>query len=61
MNHISSKEFISIITITSNNYDGLKRTLESVQMQSSKRIEHIIIDNISEDGSYDLLKNYLQY
>ena len=59
MNQISSKEIISIITITSNNYDGLKKTLESVKTQSSNKIEHIIIDNLSKDGTYELVKNYL--
>ena len=41
---------ISIITINLNNYDGLKKTIKSVQTQKHHSYEHIIIDGNSSDG-----------
>ncbi|GAI64996.1 unnamed protein product, partial [marine sediment metagenome] len=34
------------------------RNLESVSSQNFKNKEHIIIDNLSNDGTEDLIKNY---
>lgn len=49
---------ISIITPTFNRVEALKRNLESVSSQNFKNKEHIIIDNLSNDGTEDLIKNY---
>lgn len=49
---------LSIITINYNNAEGLKRTLASVQVQTYKAIEHIIIDGGSTDGSIDIIREY---
>ena len=49
---------ISIITITYNNLFGLKRTVESVYLQTAyDQIEYIIIDGASSDGSVEYLKS----
>lgn len=48
----------SIITINYNNYEGLKRTIESVINQTYGEFEFIIIDGGSTDGSTNLLKDY---
>lgn len=45
----------SIITITRNNLNGLKRTQKSIEDQSAFDYEWIIIDGKSTDGTYDHL------
>jgi glycosyltransferase involved in cell wall biosynthesis len=46
---------ISVITISFNNVVGLRRTRESVMSQKGVRIEHIIVDGGSTDGTKSLL------
>ncbi|QXQ09641.1 glycosyltransferase family 2 protein [Paeniglutamicibacter sp. Y32M11] len=48
---------LSVITITRNDLEGLKRTINSVKNQSFENIEHIIIDADSTDGTKDFLNN----
>ncbi len=45
----------SIVTITFQNLDGLRDTVESVQAQSFSDLEHIVIDGGSTDSSDDWL------
>jgi glycosyltransferase involved in cell wall biosynthesis len=47
----------SIITCTRNNSKWLPKHIESVQNQTYKNFEHIIIDDASTDNSIDVLKN----
>ncbi|WP_339847461.1 glycosyltransferase family 2 protein [uncultured Dokdonia sp.] len=42
---------VSIITVNYNDLKGLQKTVESVQKQTFKEFEHIIIDGGSTDGS----------
>lgn len=51
---------LSIITINYNNASGLRKTLASVNVQSYKQIEHVIIDAASTDGSVDIIKVYAE-
>lgn len=53
---------LTIITISLNNLEGLKRTCLSVWEQTARRsIQHIIIDGGSTDGTYNwLLENSLK-
>lgn len=51
---------LSIVTINYNNAEGLRRTLDSVAAQTYRDIEHIIIDGGSDDGSTDIIKEYVQ-
>jgi glycosyltransferase involved in cell wall biosynthesis len=46
---------LSIITINLNNFEGLKRTVESVISQTWKEFEYIIIDGGSTDGSVEYI------
>ena len=48
---------LSIITVNYNNKLGLERTIKSVQNQSFKGFEHIIIDGGSTDGSKEVIKH----
>ena len=49
---------ISIITITYNSAQTLQRALDSVQSQTYKDIEHVIIDGASTDGTRELIEAY---
>lgn len=48
----------SIITINFNNYEGLKKTIDSVISQTFTDYEYIIIDGGSTDGSRELIEQY---
>ena len=56
MNHCKMK--LSIITITYNNAEGLRRTIQSVQSQTFRDFEHIIVDGGSTDESVEIIRNY---
>lgn len=49
---------LSIITITYNNAEGLRRTIQSVQSQTFCDFEHIIVDGGSTDGSVEIIRQY---
>ncbi|HNY01588.1 MAG TPA: glycosyltransferase [Bacteroidales bacterium] len=53
-----NKPLITIITPTYNCAKTLERTLLSVAGQSYRPIEHIILDNLSEDGTVEILAQY---
>jgi|694.fasta_scaffold154801_3 glycosyltransferase involved in cell wall biosynthesis len=46
---------ISIITVTLNNLEGLRRTLNSVLAQKNDLVEYVIIDGGSNDGTLSFL------
>ncbi|WP_400261674.1 glycosyltransferase family 2 protein [Sphingobacterium sp. SG20118] len=48
---------LSIITINLNNKEGLKKTLKSIDNQSNKNFEYLVIDGDSTDGSIDLIND----
>lgn len=48
---------LSIITINFNNYEGLRKTFDSVVKQSFKEFEYIIIDGGSSDGSKEFIED----
>ena len=48
----------TVITVTYNAQHTLMRTLKSVQEQTYKNIEHIIVDGNSTDGTVELIKKY---
>lgn len=47
---------VSIITISYNDIEGLRRTIESIRMQSSSEYEYIVMDGGSVDGSVNVIK-----
>lgn len=49
---------ISIVTITLNRRDFLRKAIESVLRQNYKDFEHIVIDGGSSDGTKELLLQY---
>lgn len=50
---------ITIITVVKNNFDGIKKTINSVRSQLFTNYEHIILDSNSNDGTSEFLKNNL--
>ncbi|MDU1905352.1 MAG: glycosyltransferase family 2 protein [Dysgonomonas sp.] len=49
---------VSIITISYNNVQGLKKTIDSVLVQNFADYEYIVIDGGSTDGSKEILDSY---
>tara|TARA_B100000941_G_C28490574_1_gene547694 strand:+ start:111 stop:905 length:795 start_codon:yes stop_codon:yes gene_type:complete len=49
---------VSVIIINYNNKKFLKRSIESVLNQTYTKIELIVVDNNSNDGSLEIIKNY---
>lgn len=52
---------LSIITINYNNAAGLKKTLDSVAMQTCTDFEYIIVDGASTDDSVNIIQEYEQF
>lgn len=52
---------LSIITVVKNDATALELTLKSIDSQTYRDFEHIIIDGDSNDGSVDILKNFSSY
>ena len=48
---------ISLITPTNNSEKTIIRNVQSILKQTFKEFEHIIIDNLSSDGTVQLIKN----
>lgn len=49
---------VSIVTPTFNRRELLERTLKSVRGQTHERLEHIVVDGGSRDGTVELLQRY---
>lgn len=53
--NLSMNPKVSIITVCLNSLDSLKKTITSVQEQSLRDFEHIVVDGCSGDGTVDYL------
>jgi glycosyltransferase involved in cell wall biosynthesis len=49
---------ISVITVSHNSADSIAKSINSVLEQSYEKIEYIIIDGASVDGTKDIVKSY---
>jgi len=49
---------ISIITVVKNDSEHLEQTIQSVLSQTYSKLEYIIIDGGSNDGTIDIIKKY---
>lgn len=52
---------VSIITIVYNNRDSIESAIKSVINQTYNNIEYIVIDGASNDGTTDIIENYLDH
>lgn len=52
------KTKLSIVTVTFNRGEKLKKTIESIQSQKFHHLEHIIVDNLSNDSTQDIVHSY---
>ena len=53
-----NQPLVSIITVVYNNSTHIRGAIESVLSQDYPRIEHIVIDGGSSDGSLEILNSY---
>ena len=51
-------KIVSVITVNLNNLEGLKRTMNSVLLQTFRDYEYIIVDGGSKDGSREYIEQY---
>jgi len=49
---------LSVITICYNEKDTIRQTIESVLNQKFTDFEYIIVDGNSDDGTYDIIREY---
>lgn len=54
---LPNRVVISVVTVTLNAIEPLRKTIESVKAQRWEKIEHIIVDGGSTDGTVDFLKS----
>ena len=54
---MKKNQFISIIIPTYNSIGFIKKTVKSVLDQTYRNFEIIFVDDCSEDGTYQYLKN----
>ncbi|NMC63309.1 MAG: glycosyltransferase [SAR324 cluster bacterium] len=58
MNEKSSLPKISIVTVSFNHAEFIKKNIESVLEQNYPNFEHIIVDGGSNDGTVEILRSY---
>jgi len=49
---------ITVITVVKNNRAGIEKTIKSVLSQTQERIEHIVVDGMSNDGTTEIISKY---
>ena len=49
---------LTIITINRNNAEGLAKTLKSINQQTCKNFEHVVVDGASTDNSVNVIRQY---
>lgn len=59
--YIDNNVLISIVTVTYNCADSIRRTIESVKEQNDSGFEYIIVDGGSSDGTCDIINDYISY
>lgn len=59
-NNLEREPLISIITVVYNNVGNIKSAIHSVINQNVKNFEYIIIDGKSDDGTLEIINEYLK-
>lgn len=57
---METSPLISVITCTRNAADTLERTLGSVARQTYPRVEHVLVDGCSTDGTFARIQRYVE-
>ena len=55
------KPLISLITVVYNGEKYIQETIDSIKNQHYKNIEYIVIDGVSTDGSFEIVKKNLDF
>ncbi|MCZ4408133.1 glycosyltransferase family 2 protein [Cryomorphaceae bacterium 1068] len=55
---MTERHFLSVITVSFNSVKTIGQTLESLQSQTSKDFESIVIDGASTDGTQEIVKSF---
>ena len=58
---IGGKPVVSIITVVKNKSKFIQETIDSIKNQTYKNIEYIVIDGVSTDGSFEIIKKNLRF
>jgi glycosyltransferase len=61
MNSKNSSPLVTIITIVHNNVKTIRHAIQSVAYQDYENIEHIVIDNCSNDGTLEAINEQKKY
>lgn len=54
----SQKPSLSIVTVVRNDRQGLEQTIRSLQTQSYRDFEYLVIDGASTDGTLDVVRRH---
>ena len=55
---MNKKNFVSVLMSTHNNEKTIKNAIESITNQTHKDLEFLIIDDCSDDNTYQIIKDY---
>ncbi|MCF0198303.1 MAG: glycosyltransferase [Bacteroidaceae bacterium] len=58
---MKNQPLVSVITVTFNAAATVERTLKSVEEQTYDRVEHIVVDGCSTDGTLSLVQRYIEH
>lgn len=53
-----SDKILTIITVTKNCVQTIERTIKSVELAKSSKVEYVVIDGVSDDGTLEVIKKY---
>lgn len=56
----AEEPLVSYVTVVRNNEQTLARTIESVQAQTYSKVEHIVLDGDSTDGTLDVIRQFAE-
>ena len=58
---MNKKIILSVIIYVKNNLNYIEKSIKSIISQKNKNVELIVVDGLSTDGTYEILKKYEMY